>query len=485
MDVSESRRERTSESRRRSKSPFKPLAAEDSLFESHSNLSAVLVEPQDDGDWASFRRGSDFIQNQSNNSTHNSLASTVTVSSYGNSSHGNNSLSSHSTGNLSSPNPKKRNSSVNHRSPRRSPKPANKIQGRQIDSLPLSNAPTTDGQGLYYRPSKASLHANNLSKPSKKPQRIRARSKGPPVPRRKSYSDSQNTSQQEVSFSERGTRSSGKSSDAQDDMCVAHGRSKSCDKKKSKKSPSSSSRRVKKPSSVKGLETSKISESFHESWPQPEPPKQKDEERERRKLERQITQKNKRKSKSSKTKVTKKETKVVKEKSTDSMLLFLEDMATQSTNGSTAPPKPNPTRTIKKSNSARAFSHSRSPSRSSLGTTSAHGAPDDNPPNGSLKNRCQRRSSAPAKAIAAFHQYRKAINSSDFEDDLDKDLEDDEPSPSPELLPLPKEKVMLDVSELAALEIIRLGKDNSLKLDLFDLVKYLRQQQLQKGTIAR
>jgi len=140
MDVSESRRERTSESRRRSKSPFKPLAAEDSLFESHSNLSAVLVEPQDDGDWASFRRGSDFIQNQSNNSTHNSLASTVTVSSYGNSSHGNNSLSSHSTGNLSSPNPKKRNSSVNHRSPRRSPKPANKTQVRQIDSLPLSNA---------------------------------------------------------------------------------------------------------------------------------------------------------------------------------------------------------------------------------------------------------------------------------------------------------------------------------------------------------
>merc|ERR1712085_75102 len=109
------------------------------------------------------------------------------------------------------------------------------------------------------------MDANNLSKPPKKPQRIRARSKGPPVPRRKSYSDSHNTSQQEASFSERGTRCSSKSSDAQDDMSGAHGRSKSYDKKKSKKRSSSSSRRVKKPSGVKGLEISKISSSFHES----------------------------------------------------------------------------------------------------------------------------------------------------------------------------------------------------------------------------
>jgi len=42
---------------------------------------------------------------------------------------------------------------------------------------------------------------------------------------------------------------------------------------------------------------------------------------------------------------------------------------------------------------------------------------------------------------------------------------------------MPLERVMLDVSELAALEIIRLGKDNSLKLDLYELMKHLKSQQ--------
>ena len=52
---------------------------------------------------------------------------------------------------------------------------------------------------------------------------------------------------------------------------------------------------------------------------------------------------------------------------------------------------------------------------------------------------------------------------------------DDEPSAEPPLQP--HEKIMLDVSELAALEIIRLGKDNSLKLDVFDLMNHLKRQQ--------
>ena len=43
------------------------------------------------------------------------------------------------------------------------------------------------------------------------------------------------------------------------------------------------------------------------------------------------------------------------------------------------------------------------------------------------------------------------------------------------------QNVLLDVSELASLEIIRLGDDNSLKLDLFDLMKHLKQQQLRKS----
>ena len=97
-----------------------------------------------------------------------------------------------------------------------------------------------------------------------------------------------------------------------------------------------------------------------------------------------------------------------------------------------------------------------------------------------LNRRRQRRGSAPAKALVAVQQYKKSVKAPDLEG------QEETPTATPildstSLEDLSLERVMLDVSELAALEIIRLGKDNSLKLDLFDLVNHLKRKQLKKG----
>ena len=80
----------------------------------------------------------------------------------------------------------------------------------------------------------------------------------------------------------------------------------------------------------------------------------------------------------------------------------------------------------------------------------------------------------------AVQQYKKSVKVPDLEG------QEEIPTATPildstSLEDLSLERVMLDVSELAALEIIRLGKDNSLKLDLFDLVNHLKRKQLKKG----
>lgn len=108
-----------------------------------------------------------------------------------------------------------------------------------------------------------------------------------------------------------------------------------------------------------------------------------------------------------------------------------------------------------------------SPSKYSIGDYSPHVLISEQDIRDTSSVRRNRRSSAPAKAMASFQQYRQSIGGYESEEF------DDSTS-------MPVQNMLLDVSELAALEIIRLGQDNSLKLDLFDLMKHLKRQQLKK-----
>jgi hypothetical protein len=502
----------------RSKSSLRPLASEDSLWNSHSS-DCHLGDHDDDDNWGFF----DQVPKRNRSVALHSMASTGTLTSNG-SSHAN-ILSSNSNSNRS-PKSDRRGSISSHTSPRRSPRPGclrkssdkqdiSKVQDRvgEIASLPLSTAtasghapenergqgnngrrlsgdrgkskggPPKDGQGLYYQPSKAFLHNSNIHQPAKKPQRIRARSKGP-VLRRKSPGESQMKSQslQPGRTTSRdassGASKRSKSCEPHDGICSVHGRSKSCDRQcgtTKKKSSRSASRSREKPSSKDS------NASFHESWPQPQQKRNK--EIERQKQQHRETEKIERKKLTSKTKTfpshKKKETKEGKDKGDNDIndvITFFDDMVTMKRDNPTTRPSTHPGRSMTKSSSERCVSRSKSPASSSVGVSSAHGAPNglENPLLDPSNKRRQRRSSAPAKAVEAFQQYRNSIGASEFEDF-------DEPAPAQPEPPAP-EKVMLDVSELAALEIIRLGKDNSLKLDLFDLMKYLKREQLKKNT---
>lgn len=449
---------RSNRSKKRSKSAVRSLASGDSL--NNSTSSGCFISGKDAG--------------------YNSLASTATLTSNG-------SLSSNSH---SSRSPR---AGINsNKSPRRSPRHGCLRNGssdgdissiraaRQIASLPLASAeddrrqdkhdrrfsgergskskegPLLDGNGLYYQPSKASL---GINVPTKKPQRIKKRSnsKGA-ILRRKSHSESLSSSQHttEGSTSSRGSHSKRSKS------CERQDRGHSCEpsqhdtknKKKSKSPPISRNRKqITSPKSVSALGNP----NFHESWPRHGTLETKD----RRE---QDLLKIKRKKESSKTKSShKKETKVNKDDGNRGVISFLEGVATKgldSKAGSTR--KDRSGGLFKKSSSARAVKRPSAPAATAATV----------PP----KSR-ERRSSAPAKAFAALTSYRKTILPAEF----DYDEDDEEPTPMPPPLEPPKEKVLLDVSELAALEIIRLGKDNSLKLDLFDLMKHLREQELLKN----
>jgi len=489
-----------------SKSPFRPLASEDSLWNSHSS-GCHLGDQDDDDNWRFF----DQVPKRNRSVTVHSMASTATLTSNG-SSHGNSlSISSNSNSNRS-PMSDRRGSIGSHKSPRRSPRPGclrktfekQELSDRaaEIASLPLTTAtasghapeedrgqgkkgrrfsggdrPPKDGQGLYYQPSKASLHNTNLHKPAKKPQRIRARSKGP-VLRRNSSGASQMKSQslQPGRTTSRDTSSAvskrSKSCDPHDGIC---GQSGITQKKSSRSSP-----RSRKKSSIKDSNA-----SFHESWPQPQQKRNK--KLEEQKQHHRQTEKIKRKKLTSKTKPSlshkQKETKEGKGKGgndVNDVITFFEDMATMKKTmkkeNPTTRPGAHPGRTMTKSSSERCVPRSKSPASSSVGASFEHGAPNgpENPLLDPSNKHRQRRSSAPAKAIEAFQQYRNSIGVSEFEDF-------DEPAPPEPESPAP-EKILLDVSELAALEIIRLGKDNSLKLDLFGLMKHLKRQQQKKNT---
>mmetsp|Transcript_11704 Transcript_11704/g.29641 ORF Transcript_11704/g.29641 Transcript_11704/m.29641 type:complete len:487 (-) Transcript_11704:1212-2672(-) len=479
VDIVESTKESSCRSRgrsTRSKSPFKPLASEDSLCNSDTSRSISVHD--DEENWCSFKM--DDLSKRSQ--TMNSIASTATLTSHESSSHLNTSFSNSKW----SPAPERRGS---HKTPRKSPKYKNLLsnhsESEQIGSLPLTtpsgqpvengiikstrrfsgmDGPPTDaickdGKASYYQPSKASLHDSNQNQPSKKPQRIRARSKGPLL-RRKSHGEVKAASQR----SERTTEASSE-----------HGkRSKSCEPKppsktKTKASPSLRSR--KKPSSLKLTETqvTTTDNAFHESWPRPNKDTERQAQRNRQTEKTKVTEKGKRKTKSPKIKFRK----VGKDENTTSdinnVITFFEDMAVHKAEiQSSSAPR---TRGLgKKSSSARFVTRrSKNPASSGLGNSSEHGKRRDEPISETSNKNRQRRSSAPAKALAAFHQYKQVIGGPEFE------KLDDEPSAEPPLQP--HEKIMLDVSELAALEIIRLGKDNSLKLDVFDLMNHLKRQQ--------
>lgn len=537
-DTEPTTRDSSDESRSASKSPFRTaLAAEDGLAESF-NSGHFSIHDADDDNWFGFgppskpRTGSSAAS-----ATMHSMASTVTLTSHEGSEsfHGSFSNSHHR--------------SPKTKTPRRSPTKgclstsSNKndmsSQARLIASLPLSTAggelledsiervrkrslsrnsrkpkkecSPKDGQkGTYYQPSKASMGNSTLNQPPRKPQRIRARSKGP-VRRRKSH-DASITSTQSAHMERTALSPKGKrSKSCEPNGAVRKGLHKSPKAKKKSVAlhPSESSRSRKKPSSLKStdtdLEDAATNASFHESWPRVQ-----QKEPQRRQKERQHSEtgastavtkpsserpkageKIKRKRPTSKTR--KKETskeernKVVAEKrqhptsNIHEVITFFEVMAAHKAEG------PPPERgSFKKSNSARCVRKSLEPNaNASLGSASTHGAPSSRLLASSGENvdvdgildpsnkRRQRRSSAPAKALAAFHQYRKTVGN-------DNASESTEPPPSP-----PPEKIMLDVSELAALEIIRLGSDNSLKLDLFDLMNHLKRQQQKNGDAGK
>ena len=477
-----------SRSKERSKSPIRSLASEDSLGNSHSSGCYISDRDDDNGKWDGYQAGFDSLSKRSG-----SLASTATLTSNENSSSHNSYSHSHShssTGRSYS------------KSPNRSPRPGclKKAKSddqtsavraaRQISSLPLASAEDDrrrdksvrrfsgdrgskskdgvpiDGNGLYYQPSKASLHDAKMNLQTKKPQRIRNRSisKGP-ILRRKSYGEPLNLSQHTSEGSSSARGSSGKRSkscEPQEGIKSSHGRGHSCDppqpgtKSKKKLSPTASRNR-KQPMNVTNLTRSSEegNANVRKSWLRQENMETKD-------RKEQHSQKMKRKSQTSKTKSSqkKKEAKDGREEGQSGMITFLEDVVTKKGNRSNTP-SPRKDRSgglFKKSSSARSVK------RASSGANS-------------FPDRRERRSSAPAKALTAFNHSKKAMLPPEF----DYDDDDGEPKPSTPLPEPPKEKILLDVSELAALEIIRLGKDNSLKLDLYDLVKHLRQEQWEKS----
>jgi len=467
--VESNSRSRSRSRRRKSKNSFTPLASEDSLWNSNSSC-CNFSEPEDDDDnnW-SFRVGFKEVPKNGSASNHSGRPSLASTN------------GSSSTNNSNS----KRSPRRTHKSPKRSPRPSclstskdenSAHQGRQMPTVPFSSeddrvqskherrhsggnigkskdGPPKDGKGLYYQPSKAALGLNN---PTKKPQRVRSRSntKGPVLRGRKDQQPSSKHNGESVSSSTGASRESGKKSNSSEPI--------------GKKPSPPSSRTRKKPSCPKNATPSKgLSRSLHDHRPKSR--LQDDKELERQKQVQGQMQKIKRK------KPTIVKTKSVlgqKDNGLDEVISFFEEIAAKKANGGHSPPPKNHLgRSMKKSMSFKGVSRSRSPASSSV--ASAQSTPE---PDLMTKGRRQRRSSAPAKALAAFNQYRKSIlTAAELEDD---DNEDDEPST--QTPPPPPEKIMLDVSELAALEIIRLGPDNSLKLDVFDLMKHLRRQQLQK-----
>lgn len=500
VDVAEATQDSSARSRGRtrdrSKSPFKPLASEDSL--GNSDTSRSLSVHDDEEKWFGFKIGFDDVSKRTQ--TMHSIASTATLTSNESSSHGHASFSNSKW----SPASERRLSNSFHKSPRKSPKYTNLVSegpdNEQISSLPLTtpngqaaendrgiiksirrfsakdgtpvDAICTDGKGTYYQPSKASLHDSNQNQPPKKPQRIRSRSKNPLL-RRKSHGEAKKASQQnERSSMPKGT---GKRSKSCEPNGGANGgttvRSRSCDrnpatKTKTKASPSLSRQR-KKPSSLKVTETegATTNSAFHESWPRPVRKENNDSERHsersRRTEKSKVTEKNKQKRRSSKIKYSK----VKDEKTNDinDVIDYFEEMATNKTE--TQVPSAPPQRAMgKKSNSSRSVTgrRSKSPTSSALGNASAHGTLSDETILDSSNKHRERRSSAPAKDLTAFNQNKQSYGEAENPD---------------EAAPQPGERIMLDVSELAALEIIRLGQDNSLKLDLFDLMKHLKRQQ--------
>lgn len=471
-----------SKSNSRSKSPFRPLAFEDSLSNINSSGPLVSELEDDDRNWSGFD-----LSKRSASTTHRSVASTATLTSH------NSSNNSHSHSH-SSRSPRAGISSNFHKSPKRSPKagclknhysdediPSIRAT-RQIGSPPLaseeddrrqdkndrrfsgdrgSKSPAPkDGNGLYYKPSKASLHSANINVPNKKPQRIRNRSSSKGAIRRKPHGENPKSSSQHTGEGSTSTRGSSHSHGS------SHGRGRSHEppqpgtKSKKKSSPPVSQDR-KQPVSTKKL-LAQGHADFHESWPRHETTETK----ERKELLQKIKRKKQNPKNKSKSSQKNKVTKESKDEVNGGMISFLEDVATKKSNDSTTAPtrKDRSGGLFKKSNSARSVKQ----------RPSAAAAVDSNafPDRRSREGR-ERRSSAPAKALAAFNHYRKMLPA-----DFDYDDDEEEPKPLPPPPQPPKENVMLDVSELAALEIIRLGKDNSLKLDLHDLVNHLRQQQL-------
>ncbi len=487
-----------SRGRASSNSPAKPLASADSL--GNSDTSRSLSVHDDEENWFGSKIGFDDVSKRTQ--TMHSIASTATITSNESSSHDHASFSNCKW----SPAPERRLSNSFHKSPRKSPKYTNLVSEvtdtEEIASLPLtaqnSQAAENDrgiiestrrltpadtickaGKGSYYQPSKASLHDSNQNQPPKKPQRIRNRSKGPLL-RRKSHVEAKTASHQHNDRSSM-PKGTGKRSKSCEPNGSSNGgtdvRSRSCDrnpatKAKTKASPSLSRHR-KKPSSMKVTETQVATTNtvFHESWPRPvrkdNDAIERNSERNRRPEKSKVTEKSKQKKRSSKIK----HTKVAKDEKTNDIndvIGFFEEMAANK--AEIQVPSPPPPRGLgKKSKSARSVTRSRSPASSAIGNASADGILSDETILDSSNKRRERRSSAPAKALAAFNQKKQPV--SEFEAE---NQDTDAPAK-------PGERIMLDVSELAALEIIRLGKDNSLKLDLFDLMKHLKRQQARQN----
>jgi len=468
-----------SKSKSRRKSAFRSLASDEYFGNG--------ISDDDDGRWAEFDDSK-----RSTGSARRSMASNATLTSPTRSNN------SHSNG-FSSRSPRVGLSSSFHKSPKRSPRPCLRNSNsddessairaaRQIPTLPFTSEeddrrqeknhrrrgsrspPPPDVNGLYYQPSKASLHDRNINVPTKKPQRIRKRSNSKGATRRKSYGDHPNSSFQQTN--EGSTSTHGSSHSHGSSHGSSHGRGRSPEtpqpvtKSKKKSSPPASQNR-KQPTNTKKLSAQgKVSSAdFHESWPRTDSAKAKE--------RKEVLDKSKRKTPKIKSKSNQKnkEAKEKKDEISNGIISFLEDVATKNSNGST-------TASQRKDRSGGFFKMKKSNSARSVKRSSATAAGDSNTfPDRRNRGSHERRSSAPAKAFAALTSYRKALLPVEF--DYEEDEEESEPFSQP--LQPPKEKILLDVSELAALEIIRLGQDNSLKLDLFDLVNHLRQQQSEKS----
>ena len=484
--------------KKRSKSPFKPLSFEDSLGNSETSRTM-----DDEENWWSLNKsGIDDLSKR----TH-SLASTATLTS-----------NESSSGNGSYRNVKWSPKETERRlkSPRSAPRHGFLLSGlsgaRKIASPPLSNAtgqvPESDRgifksksksnrgyndmdgskkDGLYYQPSKSSLFDSNQSVSPKKPRRIRSRSMKPL--RRKSHGDTKTSSQR----SGRTAFVAPSGTDKRSKSCEPKVRSKSCDQKATKTKTKASPRNRKKPLSVKSVgkpSSAKIAEtevtimntSLHESWPRAHQKENTTAERQRqrdRQIEKtKLVEKSKRKKQSSKAK--KKETKEGKNKKTcndiNDVITFFEDMATHKAESEKSNPPPS-RRLGQKSNSARCF---KPRSQSPPGTRKAESEKSNPPPSRGLGQksnsaRCFKpRSQSLASSSVRNFSAHAPLSDEDIMDTSSNHYKQTVRASEPEA-----ERVMLDVSELASLEIIRIGKDNSLKLDLFDLMKYLKQQHQQ------